>query len=220
MAYEYITTHNALRFTRGRQGEKIKYIVLHHWGSKGQTFNGIIDWFCKNTACQTSAHYVVEEGKVACIVDLDDTAWHAGNWAYNLMSIGIECRPEAINGDYETVAELIAKIWKHYGKLPIIRHKDVPGVKTACPGNWNINRLLTLVEKYYSNNDTKPIDKSNVPNIQKPSEWAKESWQQAKVIGICDGSRPLDKVTRQETVAMIMNSFNILHKQIDDKKGE
>lgn len=211
MAYQYITNRNARAFTKGREGKKIKYIVIHHWGAKGQTFDGVMKWFCDNPSCPTSAHYVVEAGKVACIVDLANTAWHAGNWAYNTQSIGIECRPEATDGDYNTVAELIAKIWKRYGKLPLIRHKDVPQVYTACPGDYDIKRLTALAEQYYNSNVT-AVNPAQVPNIQKPSEWAKEAWQQAKSIGLCDGTRPKDKCTREEVVAMMMTLFNMKNK--------
>lgn len=139
--YEYITEHNALNYTEGRGGHHPELIVIHHWGALGQTFEGVLNWFCANPACQTSAHYVAEEGKVACIVDPENTAWHAGRWDYNLKTIGIECRPEATPGDYLTVAELIANLWSTYGVLPLIGHRDVPSVPTGCPGIWNVAKL-------------------------------------------------------------------------------
>ena len=218
MAYQYITSRNARNYTYGREGNSIKYIVLHHWGERGQTFDGILKWFCDTPDCSTSAHYVVEENKVACIVDLSNTAWHAGIWAYNLQSIGIECRPEATEGDYRTVAELVAKIWKAYGKLPIIRHRDVPNVYTSCPGIWNVQKLVNLAEEYYKDEKVTKVNKANVP-IQTVSPWAKPSWQQAKAMGICDGTRPLDNITRQETVAIVMSAFNILKNSQDKKES-
>lgn len=133
MSYEYITKYDSPNYTAGRQGNKISEIVIHHWGADGQSFNTVVNWLCRANG-NSSAHYIVEANKVACIVDCANTAWHAGNFAHNLKSIGIECRPEMSAGDLETVCELVADIYKVYGVLPIIGHKDVSA--TACPGRY------------------------------------------------------------------------------------
>lgn len=187
--YQYITEHDAINYFKGREGERPKIIVIHHWGKLGQSFDNVISWFCDNPNCETSAHYVVEAGKVACIVDLDDTAYHAGDWDYNLKSIGIECRPEATDADYATVAELVADLWETYGKLPLIGHRDVPNVPTGCPGIWDVKRLQTMAEKLY--------------NSDSPSEWAKEAWNWAKKTGITDGTSPKKIATREEVITML-----------------
>lgn len=163
MAYEYITNYDSPNFTRGREGNKPQYIVIHHWGVDGQSFWGVVNWLCKQGG-GSSAHYVVEAGKVACIVDPDDTAWHAGNWWYNLRSIGIECRPEMTDGDLATVAELIREIWKVYGKLPIIGHKDI--VATACPGRYYA-KLSTLKSMAESGKITTPPAPKTQPKAKK-----------------------------------------------------
>ena len=42
-------------------------------------------------AAHASANFVVgRAGQVKELVPLHDIAWHAGNWAYNLRSVGIE----------------------------------------------------------------------------------------------------------------------------------
>ena len=47
-------------------------------------------WF-RNAAAEASANYVVSStGRVAQMVPDRDIAWHAGNWAYNESSVGIE----------------------------------------------------------------------------------------------------------------------------------
>lgn len=132
MSYEYITKYNAKSFTKGREGHKIKEIVIHHWGVDGQTFEGVIDWFTNNAP--TSAHFVVEAGRVACLVDLSDTAYHAGNWLHNLESIGIECRPEMSEEDFATLVELVRYLFSEVGKVRIVGHQDI--VPTSCPGRY------------------------------------------------------------------------------------
>lgn len=148
MPYEYITKHSSPAFTKAAdvkrvfgRDRKIESLTIHHWGVDGQTFEGPISWFCRPDA-NTSAHYVVEAGRVACIVDVKDAAWHAGNARGNATSIGIELRPEARDGDYATAAELIAKLRDTYGDLPLIPHRDWKA--TECPGRWDLDRLDRL----------------------------------------------------------------------------
>ena len=138
-AYTYIT-----KFTSPNQNarnSKVKSITIHHWGARGQKFDNVVNWLCQKRA-GTSAHYVVEAGKVACIVDPDRRAWHAGNSRGNHESIGIECRPEATEGDYATVAALVADLRAVYGNIPLKRHKD--WTSTACPGVWDIGKIDRL----------------------------------------------------------------------------
>ena len=141
-AYTYIT-----KFTSPNQNarnSKVKSITIHHWGSRGQKFDNVVNWLCQKRA-GTSAHYVVEAGKVACIVDPDRRAWHAGNSRGNHESIGIECRPEATEGDYATVAALVADLRAVYGNIPLKRHRD--WTSTACPGVWDIGKIDRLARR-------------------------------------------------------------------------
>ena len=133
----------------GRAEKPIDYIVIHHWGNEGQSFSGVVCWLCRMNG-DSSAHYVVQGGRVECIVNPNDTAWHAGNWNYNLRTIGIECRPEMTDGDFDTTARLIANLWKMYGKKPIIGHRDI--IPTACPGKYytRFAELTRLAESYYN----------------------------------------------------------------------
>ena len=201
MAYEYITKYNAHAYMVGRMSNGVQHnvdkIILHHWGATGQTFEGVCAWF-ENPSCQTSAHYVVEGGRVACLVNLSDTAYHAGVWGANLTSIGIECRPEMSDADLETVCELVAYLYKVYGELPIYGHKDFS--PTACPGKYYSqlgyihDRALELMQ-----GDSKPSADAN-----EPSEWAKDAWAKAHELGLMDGTRPHDNVTREELAAVLV----------------
>ena len=150
--YQYITKYNSPNYGygKGMKGQNHPTeIVIHHWGGDGQNFYSVVNWLC-NPRAGASAQYVVEAGKVACIVDCRNAAWHAGNKWHNMHSIGIECRPECTSGDMQTVAELIASIWKTYGKLKIIGHKDI--VATACPGRYyaKLGQLRAMAEKIYN----------------------------------------------------------------------
>lgn len=147
--YNYETAKTAKNFTNTKR--TVRGITIHHWGSPGGSFDGIVDWFCNpNTSAKTSAHYVAQgtnadgsvRKRVACIVDPDVIAWHAGDWQANVDTIGIECRPEARAADYEVVAELVARLWLVYGVVPLYPHKH--WASTACPGKWDLAKIKSL----------------------------------------------------------------------------
>lgn len=123
-------------------GRNIEHIDIHHWGERGQTHDGVVAFFCTTGPGATSAHYVVSAGRIDCIVSDADVAWHSGVWSENLRSIGIECRPEATDADYETVAELVRVLRARYGDLPLHGHREF--FPTACPGVWDLARLDRL----------------------------------------------------------------------------
>lgn len=148
MAYNAQTDYSSKNFTPAAQvpavfgmARSIEGITIHHWGAPGQRFEQVRNWLCTNNV-PSSAHYVVEAGTVACIVSPNDAAWHAGNPRGNAKTIGIECRPEATDGDYATVAELVVELRQAYGDLRLFRHSD--WTSTACPGSWDLARLDSL----------------------------------------------------------------------------
>lgn len=141
-AYKYITKYTSPH--QSARTSPVRSITIHHWGVRGQKFQNVVNFLCdpRRRTNRTSAHYVVEAGRVACIVSPDRAAWHAGSTRGNAESIGIECRPEATDADYETVAALIRDLRATYGDLPLKRHSDWK--PTACPGVWDLKRLDAL----------------------------------------------------------------------------
>lgn len=159
MAYEYITKYDSPNYgyPTGTKGQnKPTKIIIHHWGADGMSFDGVVSWLC-NPKSYVSAHYVIEAGKAACLVNWNDAAWHAGSRTANTSSIGLECRPEMSDGDFDTVAQVIASIWKGLGKkVPLYGHKDY--ANTSCPGRYypKLKQLYALAEKYYNGETPKP----------------------------------------------------------------
>lgn len=152
MSYKYITDRTSPN--QNARDHKIENITIHYWGSRGQKISNVVDWLCSRRS-GVSAHYVVEAGTVYCIVDPDRRAWHAGSSHGNHVSIGIECRPEATDGDYQTVAELIRNIRAVYGNLPLIPHKR--WTSTDCPGPWDLDRLDRLARGTKAPAAAKPV---------------------------------------------------------------
>ncbi len=133
----------------GRQGNGIDHIVIHwmdgNLASADSTF--------QNTSRQTSAHYGIEDQTVHQYVQEADTAWHAGNWAMNCRSIGIEHSAEpgrdASAATIETSAQLVADIAKRHGipldRQHVIKHCEVP-YATQCCGTVPIDEILAKAQ--------------------------------------------------------------------------
>lgn len=166
MGYKLHTEYSSKNFTPGNsanavwgQGNrKVQGIVIHHWGVTGQEFWGVVNFLCTNNK-PTSAHYVVQDGLVACIVSPWDSSWHAGHpWA-NSHLIGLELRPEATAGDKRTAAELIAQIRKDYNdpNLPLTPHNKWQS--TACPGVYDLAELDRMARAIWNGSTPAPAKK-------------------------------------------------------------
>jgi len=148
MSYQLITAHDSRNFTPAAsvpavfgRARTIESITIHWWGLPewGDTFDGVVNFLCTNTK-PTSAHEVIEAGKVAILVAHEDASWAAGNATGNATSIHLECRPRASDADYATVAERVRDIRAMHGKhLPLIPHRDWQA--TMCPGVWDLARI-------------------------------------------------------------------------------
>lgn len=134
MAYQYLTQYDSPNYSPGRPAGAPNVIVIHYWDdpAKKPSFMGVVSWLCRKGG-NSSAHYIAEAGRVACIVAPKDRAWHAGPDG-NPRGIGIECNPRMTKGDLETVAELIANLRRTYGNLPLKPHKFY--MNTSCPGAY------------------------------------------------------------------------------------
>lgn len=165
--YEYITKYDAKYYTEGRPNG-ITSITIHWWNdpSANPTFDGVVNMFVNGTN-QTSAHYVVEAGKVACLVDCKNRAWACGdgincNSGGNDRSISIECNPRQSDADYATIAELIQELRAVYGDLPLKKHSDWSA--TRCPGTFDLDRLDKLARNASTTTTTatSPANSQNV----------------------------------------------------------
>ena len=196
-AYEYIT-----KFTSPNQNarnRKIAGITAHWWGRpSGQDPLGVVSWLCDKRA-GTSAHYVVSENTVWCIVDPDRRAWHAGNSKANHDQIGIELDPNMSRraATEKTAAALIADLRSVYGNLPLSPHRR--WTSTECPGNWDLGRLDRLargVKPGVSGGGTsapkpsKPASKPAKGKVEVDGRWGRETSKAVqKILGVKQDGR-------------------------------
>lgn len=108
-------------------------VTIHHWGNDGQNFNSVANHLSRPGG-DTSAHFVVEAGRVACLISPEHAAWHTGSPEGNATSIGIECRPEMSEGDINEVVALIEWLEDMYGPQEVWLHQE--WFPTACPGRY------------------------------------------------------------------------------------
>lgn len=144
MPYKYETQHStpSSAFTQGRPGAPTE-VVIHHYGPDDATYESSIAWLTRRDAV-TSAHYVVDAGRVACIVDPDDTAWHSGSWPVNQRAIGIENHPVWTQAREDTLVELCVALERQYGSLNYSVHQNHSS--TACPGRW-VSRVPAIIDR-------------------------------------------------------------------------
>lgn len=153
---------NPTNYTKGREGNKIQGIVVHHAAST--SLDSIGAAFAR-AGRNGSAHYGVGGNQIHQYVDEADTTWHCSNWWGNVRTIGIETTNSAgapnweIAPDtFETLVKLVADIAKrnNLGRLwinpkadmpTLSGHKDWYGASTVCPGPSLYPRLQEIADR-------------------------------------------------------------------------
>lgn len=148
-------------YTAGRGGHAIDKVVVHH--NDGDL--SIADCYRVWQSREASAHYqVTSDGTVGQLVWDRDTAWHAGNWAANQTSIGIE-HADCSTAPYrisdrclDAGAHLVAAVCRFYGLgrpewgVNLFGHSDF--APTECPaslaeGGSQHDEYVTRAQAWY-----------------------------------------------------------------------
>jgi len=140
-------------YDRGRFGERVEFIVIHYTAiSYERTLRAFT-----SPASGVSAHYVVRhDGQVTQMVSEDDTAWQAGNYWFNLRSVGIEIElaPGESNDaftaeQYYAAASLACGVAARHGvaldRAHVVGHNEIPGPGKIDPGpTWGWPHFMYL----------------------------------------------------------------------------
>jgi N-acetyl-anhydromuramyl-L-alanine amidase AmpD len=146
-----------------REARQIRFIVIHV--TEG-SFAGSVAWL-RDPRAHASANFIVSRnGDVAQLVPIHDIAWHAGNWAYNVRSVGIENEGYVADPagfplrEYKATARIAATIARRslipIDRRHIIGHSDVPDPNDPLQGggidghsdpgpHWRWNFFMNLV---------------------------------------------------------------------------
>ncbi|WP_019584652.1 N-acetylmuramoyl-L-alanine amidase [Deinococcus apachensis] len=157
MKIEQVPAHSG-NYTPGRQGTRVDRVVIH---VADGTLRGTAAWFA-DPQCNVSAHFTVgTDGTVIQSVRESDTAWHSGEWAMNLRSVGIEHEGQPSKGPWTpspaqlaASAELVAGLCQRYGipadRVHLIAHSEVNPNRAArknCPGpTWPWDAYIKAVQ--------------------------------------------------------------------------
>ena len=160
MSFKIVKKLTPYNFTDKNDVKRIKYIVIHYFGSLG-TAQAVANYFA-NAYRGASTHYSLDEGEnIYQIVKDEDIAWHCGtSGTYyhpdcrNSNSIGIEVRPHKVNAKsklasdtdwyfkpeiVDRLVEFTKYLMKKYN-VPadrVIRHYDV--THKICPNPFVVN---------------------------------------------------------------------------------
>lgn len=195
-AYRKETKLSSNSSPRSKYGHSTKPtgITIHHWGSTGQKHDNVVGWLrgkaggTSNTG--SSAHYVTSAGRVTQLVKDSRAAWHAGNNTGNGATIGIECRPEMSDDDWDTLVQLCADLEEVHGSMKYYKHSDWKN--TACPGKY-ANRIGELVDavnaehKRRKSGGSKPKPKPKPAPAKKKPAKPKKSGTEPEPFPLPDG---------------------------------
>lgn len=129
-----------------RNGNSVKYIVLHYTGNKGDTAKNNVDYFYGGDR-SSSAHYFVDDNSIWQSVEEFNAAWSIGDGhgiygITNQNSISIEmcCNYNGIISETteNNALELVKYLQNRYNiaSSNVVRHYDTS--RKICP-NWSEN---------------------------------------------------------------------------------
>lgn len=152
-------------YTKGRQGNKIKKITIHHMAGVmsaeqcGKEF--------QKPSRQTSSHYGIgNDGKIGLYVDEKNIAWTDGNWESNCTSVTIETSNNKTGGKWtvgtkalNSLIKLVADIGYRNNLGTLVKGKNVTWhsmyAATACPGSYLLSKMDYIVKEANKINEKK-----------------------------------------------------------------
>ena len=188
-------------------------IVVHNNAGKASAVDEVAYMVSNGNA--TSFHVGIDESYVVEAIPFNRNAFHAGDGvgvtSANRCLIGIEiCRSMDYSDDKydraETNAvEYIAQVCLQMGWDSGYLHQHNWYSNTTCP-----HRLKDHWEQFKARVDARiaelKIGGNTKPqaDINEPSSWAKDAWDKAHELGLLDGTRPHDNVTREELATVLV----------------
>lgn len=201
---------------------KTTFCVIHHEAGSGMSAEQIHQMHIKQNGWAGIGYhfYVRKDGTVYRGRPIDTVGTHTANYNANSIGVCFEGNMENENltqAQFNSGIELLAFIIGLYPNITFKRHKDLNA--TACPGKNFPFELMTegasdmamtgaeiarKLENYfedkYNNNDR---------------SWADKSVQEAKNIGLTDGSRLFEPMSGYRAIALMLKAYK---KGLEDSK--
>lgn len=187
-------------------------IVVHNTAGASSARAEATNMLNNNSA--VSYHVIADESEVIELVPFSRNCWHAGDGSNgfanrNLIGIEIARSMDYSDDKYDraeaNAVEYIAWVCVQYGWTSANLHQHNWYSSTACPhrlkDHWNTFKRKIDERIAEINENSAPTHPSD---NNEPSKWAKESWNRAHELGLLDGTRPHDSVTREELAAVLV----------------
>jgi len=189
-----------------------EFIVVHNTANDASARNEVAYMIRNND--KVSFHYAIDDKEIVQGIPENRNAWHAGDGANgegNRKGIAVEiCYSKSGGKRFEEAEKLAAKFIayklneKNWGVDRVKKHQDFSG--KYCPHrtlDMGWQRFLDMVQVELNKlKEEKRMDENRIDKY-KPSPWAEEAWEWAIKMGITDGTRPKDIMTREEMVTML-----------------
>lgn len=185
-------------------------IVVHNTAGASSARAEATNMLNNNSA--VSYHVIADESEVIELVPFSRNCWHAGDGSNgfanrNLIGIEIARSMDYSDDKYDraeaNAVEYIAWVCVQYGWTSANLHQHNWYSSTACPhrlkDHWNTFKRKVDERIAEINENSAPTHPSD---NNEPSEWAADDWAKAREMGLLDGTRPHDAVTREELAAV------------------
>ena len=191
-----------------------KFCVIHHEAGSGMTAEQIHNMHIQQNGWSGIGYhfYVRKNGDVYRGRPINTVGTHTANYNNNSIGVCFEGNMEIeqlTQAQFDTGIELLAEIIKLYPAIQFKRHKDLNA--TACPGKHFPFELMTegardmaltgaeiasKLEKHYE-------DKYNTTD----RSWAPASVDEAKKLGLTDGSRLFEPIPGYRVIGLILKAY-------------
>lgn len=186
-------------------------IVVHNTAGASSARTEATNMLNNNSA--VSYHVIADESEVIELVPFSRNCWHAGDGSNgfanrNLIGIEIARSMDYSDDKYDraeaNAVEYIAWVCMQYGWTSANLHQHNWYSGTACPhrlkDHWNTFKRKVDERIAEINENGAP----QAPDKNEPSAWAADAWDKAHELGLMDGTRPHDTVTREELAAVLV----------------
>ena len=186
-------------------------IVVHNTAGASSARTEATNMLNNNSA--VSYHVIADESEVIELVPFSRNCWHAGDGSNgfanrNLIGLEIARSMDYSGNNYDqaeaNAVEYLAWVCVQYGWTSEQLHQHNWYSDTLCPhrlkDHWNTFKRKVDERIAEINENGAP----QAPDKNEPSKWAAESWDKAHELGLLDGTRPHDNVTREELAAVLV----------------
>jgi hypothetical protein len=195
---------------------KFKQLHIHHtWKPEHKDFKGnnhiamqqgMYNYHTKNLGWQNIGQHVTlfpdgkwVTGRPFNITPASIKGWNTGALAVEMVGNFDKGHDKLDGKQKDSILKLIGYFIDKYGENSIKFHREGPGVVKTCPGT-SLNKQTMIKE-------AKALGKQTKNDKNKPDKWAEKEWEWARKVGLLDGKRPKDNLTREEFAIVLYRIF-------------